>query len=485
MHQPDIRAVRASGRPIRREATPLSPDIIVGLLRFADAAIVILTGVLAYVVFHGWEIRSEYAAAICFGAFTILVFLTICGEYRHEVVLEPAIHLKRILLAWILAAATLLASAYMLKISSNFSRSWGGAWFLFMLAGAVVERCLFMFLVERWTRDYRLANRTLIIGAGEHGQRLAAYLNASGDSRTRVLGFIDDRQTRVPKESHGYALLGNVDYAIQLIRAGKVDQVFIALPWTAEARILSIVKKIASTPVNIRMAPDLIGFSLPHCGICTVAGLTVHRILDRPISGWPWVVKQVEDYVCGGILVFMSFPLMVAIACAIKLDSPGPVFFRQRRYGFNDEPIEVFKFRTMYADQLDADCVVQTTRNDRRVTPVGRHLRAWSLDELAQLLNVMRGEMSLVGPRPHAMATKAEGCLFEEVVDRYAARHRVKPGITGWAQVNGWRGETDTIEKITKRVEHDLYYIDNWSIWLDMRILLRTLGAVVRRENAF
>ncbi len=184
------------------------------------------------------------------------------------------------------------------------------------------------------------------------------------------------------------------------------------------------------------------------------------------------------------ILLFIG-PLMLLIALAIKLDSRGPVVFKQRRQGFNNELFEVWKFRTMYASVADADCEVQTTKDDPRVTPVGWFLRKLSLDELPQLINVLRGDMSLVGPRPHAVATKAEGRPFSEVVDRYASRHRVKPGITGWAQVNGWRGETDTIEKIKKRVEYDLYYIDNWSVWLDLLILLKTIFVLIRNENAY
>ena len=176
---------------------------------------------------------------------------------------------------------------------------------------------------------------------------------------------------------------------------------------------------------------------------------------------------------------------MAAIALAIKFDSPGPILFKQNRLGFNDTPFELWKFRTMHADMEDPDCIVQATRDDPRVTRLGRFLRRTSLDELPQLFNVLRGDMSIVGPRPHAAGTKAQGHLFDEIVDRYAARHRVKPGITGWAQVNGWRGETDTVDKIQKRVEHDLYYIDNWSVWLDFLIIAKTVMVLFRGEKAY
>jgi exopolysaccharide biosynthesis polyprenyl glycosylphosphotransferase len=208
-------------------------------------------------------------------------------------------------------------------------------------------------------------------------------------------------------------------------------------------------------------------------------------LFDRPISGWSAVIKLIEDQTVALMALILLTPVMLAIACAIKIESPGPVLFRQRRFGFNDHLIEVWKFRTMRAEYTDADAKEQTTKGDPRVTRVGRFLRKWSLDELPQLFNVLRGEMSIVGPRPHAIATKAGGKLFQEVVDRYAARHRVKPGITGWAQVNGWRGETDTIRKVRTRVKFDLFYIDNWSVWFDVYIILRTFVAIFRTDSAY
>jgi exopolysaccharide biosynthesis polyprenyl glycosylphosphotransferase len=192
-----------------------------------------------------------------------------------------------------------------------------------------------------------------------------------------------------------------------------------------------------------------------------------------------------EDKIVGGIILILIAPILVVIALAIKLDSPGPVFFRQPREGFNNQLFRVFKFRTMYHERSEFDAISQASRHDPRVTRVGRILRRTSLDELPQLFNVMRGEMSLVGPRPHAASTRAGGRLFSDVVVSYAARHKVKPGITGWAQVCGWRGETDTEDKLVKRLEHDLYYIENWTIWFDFYILFRTVGSVILPKNAF
>jgi len=208
-------------------------------------------------------------------------------------------------------------------------------------------------------------------------------------------------------------------------------------------------------------------------------------VFDKPLTDWGQLLKTIEDRVIAFLALAFLSPFIALIALAIRLDSKGPVFFRQRRYGFNNELIEVYKFRSMYVSASDATAAKLVTRGDPRVTRVGRILRKTSLDELPQLINVVKGELSLVGPRPHATHAKAQDELYTDVVEGYFARHKVKPGITGWAQINGWRGETDTIEKIHRRVEHDLYYIENWSIFFDLYILLRTPFALFDTENAY
>ena len=214
--------------------------------------------------------------------------------------------------------------------------------------------------------------------------------------------------------------------------------------------------------------------------------MPVLDLFDKPIADWDVVIKLAFDKIVGALALIALSPVLLATAIAVKLDSPGPVLFRQRRYGFNNELIEVFKFRSMYVDQTDATAARLVTRDDPRVTRVGRFIRKTSIDELPQLFNVVfKGNLSLVGPRPHAVHAKAADRQYEEVVDGYFARHRVRPGITGWAQVNGWRGETDTPEKIQQRVEHDLYYIENWSILLDLSILAITPFALFKTKNAY
>jgi polysaccharide biosynthesis protein PslA len=265
-----------------------------------------------------------------------------------------------------------------------------------------------------------------------------------------------------------------------MIRRGEVEVVAIALPWSAEARVAALIEHLSSYPVELRLAPDLMAARLPGDRRPPVPPL----LMAPPISGAGALLKAISDYLLAtGALAVAALPMLL-VALAVKLDSRGPVLFRQRRTGFNDRPFDVYKFRTMYADATDHLALRQVQAGDARVTRVGRILRRTSLDELPQLFNVLRGDMSFVGPRPHAPDTRAGQRRFDEVVKNYAARHRVKPGLTGLAQVRGLRGPTPTERQILLRVESDLEYIANWSLWLDFLIILRTLLVVVRMRNA-
>ncbi|MEI8278032.1 MAG: exopolysaccharide biosynthesis polyprenyl glycosylphosphotransferase, partial [Hyphomicrobiales bacterium] len=258
------------------------------------------------------------------------------------------------------------------------------------------------------------------------------------------------------------------------------------LPISAENRILQMLKKLWVLPLDIRLAAHTNKLQFRPRSYSYIGKVPVIDVFDRPIADWDVVMKWLFDKTIGTALLIAALPLLALVAIAIKLDSRGPVFFKQKRYGFNNDLVEVYKFRSMYTDMSDASASKLVTKDDPRVTRVGRIIRKASLDELPQLFNVVfNGNLSLVGPRPHAVNAKAEARLYAEAVDGYFARHRVKPGITGWAQINGWRGETDTQEKIQFRVEHDLYYIENWSVLLDLYILARTPFALLKTENAY
>ena len=273
---------------------------------------------------------------------------------------------------------------------------------------------------------------------------------------------------------------------MEFARQTRVDLVIFSLPISAEGRILQMLKKLWVLPVDIRLSAHTNKLRFRPRSYSYIGSVPVIDISDKPIADWDVVMKWLFDKIVGSLALICVAPVMLLVAIAIKLDSKGPVLFKQHRYGFNNELIEVYKFRSMYVEQSDATAKKLVTKDDPRVTRVGRFIRKTSLDELPQLFNVVfAGNLSLVGPRPHAVHAKAADRIYDEAVDGYFARHRVKPGITGWAQINGWRGETDSQEKIQRRVEHDLYYIENWSIPFDIYILACTPFALLRTESAY
>ena len=303
----------------------------------------------------------------------------------------------------------------------------------------------------------------------------------------RLLGVFDDRgDERAPNFCGGLPKLGTVDDLVEFARRTRVDLVLFSLPISAEGRILEMLKKLWVLPVDIRLSAHNNQLRFRPRSYSYIGTVPVLDVFDRPIADWDVVMKSMFDRVIGALALIALSPVMLLIALAVKLDSRGPALFKQKRYGFNNELIEVYKFRSMYVEQSDATAAKLVTKGDPRVTRVGRFIRKTSLDELPQLFNVVfKGNLSLVGPRPHAVHAKAVDRLYDEAVDGYFARHRVKPGITGWAQINGWRGETDSQEKIQARVEHDLYYIENWSVLFDLYILAMTPFSLLKSENAY
>jgi len=304
-------------------------------------------------------------------------------------------------------------------------------------------------------------------------------LTASPNSEIHIVGVYDDRMARLPGFCLGHPIRGTSDDLLREARAGDVDCILVAMPLSADWRLAEIMNKLSLVPVDVRLCTDNFGFQAGTCAVTHVNGLTMLNVCDRPMTGWAHVAKSIEDKVLAALILAAVSPLMAMVALLIKLDSRGPILFRQKRLGFNNEAIEVLKFRSLYDEASDPNAEKLCSAGDPRVTRVGAFLRRSMIDELPQFINVLRGDMSIVGPRPHAFAAKAGGLLYPEAVKYYDARHRVKPGITGWAQINGWRGETRTVEEIRQRVAHDLYYIHNWSIFFDLKIIVWTiLGAL-------
>jgi Undecaprenyl-phosphate glucose phosphotransferase len=307
-------------------------------------------------------------------------------------------------------------------------------------------------------------------------------IERTAHSNIKILGVFDDRIQRQLPVSLRPQILGSTNTLLDYIRSNRVDRVVVALPWIATDRIEALLKKLRTVPVRIDLVPNNVVWGFPAINMERLAGVPVLTIANGRVDEQMGFLKRLEDIIISSILLVLASPVLMLTALAVKLDSPGPVIFKQRRHGFNNQVFEVYKFRSMtVADSASTD-VKQATKNDRRVTRVGRFLRRSSLDELPQLFNVLFGHMSIVGPRPHAVQHNLE---FGAIISEYFGRHNVKPGITGWAQVNGLRGETDTVEKMHRRVEYDLHYIEHWSLMLDMKILVMTAFAVWFQDTAY
>ena len=468
----------------------ISPRVLTGVVRLIDAILVALTGLglaLLYVTEPIVMRDSDYAfVLIASGLFNIAVFEAV-GLYETSRFSSFIEQLPRIVIGWAITLSLVGVALIFLKTAQDFSRVWLALWFVFGALAVLAGRAALTRLTRRWARDGRLYRRAVIYGAGPVCEDLIKQLESDLGIDIRICGIFDDRhdETRAPKSVHGYPRLGGLDELLQFGRETRIDLVVVALPVEGERRLAEVVNRLSVLPADIKLPARATRIRFSPRTYSHIGSVAMIDLYDKPITDWGTVAKWLLDKSVAALAIVLLAPVMAAVALAIRLDSRGPVLFRQKRYGFNNELIEVYKFRSMYVDKCDAAASRLVTRDDPRVTPVGRFIRRTSLDELPQLFNVLKGDLSLVGPRPHAVSAKAANQLYDEVVDGYFARHKVKPGITGWAQINGWRGETDTAEKIKKRVEHDLYYIENWSVLFDMYILLKTPLSLLKTENAY
>jgi Undecaprenyl-phosphate glucose phosphotransferase len=467
----------------------VSPLVLAGLYRVVEALVLATTGWLIAAVYVDEPMllaSLPYWAAHIGTGITAVVCFELLGLYRLTALSAAIAHMPRLLLGWAIAFGMLVAGVFFLKIGSDFSRVWLAAWFGCGLLALIAARVAMSGLASRLARQGRIYRRAAIFGSGEVTAELIAQLEADVAGDIRICGIFDDRDDNRAGLIGGYPRLGGLAELVRYGRQNRVDLVIVALPIAAEERVAAILKTLCVLPAEIKMPARATRLRFTPGTYSHVGSVAMIDLYDKPIADWGTVSKWLFDKSVGFAALVLLAPVMAAIAIAIKLDSRGPVLFRQKRYGFNNELIEVFKFRSMFTDRCDEAALRLVTRDDPRVTRVGRFIRATSLDELPQLLNVLIGNLSLVGPRPHAMQAKAAEKLYDEVVDGYFARHRVKPGITGWAQINGWRGETDTAEKIQQRVACDLFYIENWSVFLDAYILMMTpIALITRRENAY
>ncbi|MER9406900.1 undecaprenyl-phosphate glucose phosphotransferase [Mesorhizobium caraganae] len=466
----------------------MSPVMVSGALRIVEFALLFLSGLVLYFHFVGFftYLAWQYPLTIAAASFLAVVLLDVSDCYQISALMRPISNLGRVLAVWAGTFALMALTAFIMKMSEDYSRLLFGTWFVIGLLLLFVLRLVMSKLIRRWARDGRMERRAVIVGGGKAAEMLIRSVEKQPYNDIRICGIFDDRgDKRSPPIVAGYPKLGTISELMEFARIARIDMLIVSLPLTAETRVLQLLKKLWVLPVDIRLSAHSNALQFRPRAYSYIGSVPMLDIFDRPINDWDSVAKRAFDIVFSLVGIILFSPVMLVTALAIKLDSKGPVLFKQKRHGFNNEIVEVYKFRSMYTDRSDPTAKQTVTKNDPRVTRVGRFIRKSSIDELPQFFNSLLGSLSLVGPRPHAIAAQSHNLLYNEVVDGYFARHKVKPGVTGWAQINGWRGEMDTNEKIRMRTEYDLYYIENWSMLFDLRILFLTPLRLLNTENAY
>ena len=441
-------------------------------------------GVFAHLYYLGsLELSQPYQQALLLAAIMTLVIFPTFDNYRSWRGRSWIDQLRVTLLSWGSVLVALVVISALMKTTAVYSRLWFTLWAVSGFSGLFLyRRLLIVALRELRSRGWNRKS-IVIFGAGDLGKLVADRIRESDSVGFDLVAFFDDNPAFEGQEYGGAKIYGSGNSVGTFVREKQVQEVWLALPLRAEKRVKEVMYELRHSTALIRFVPDIFSFRLllGHA-VTEVAGIPVVDINYSPISGLNWLIKEAEDRILAAIILVLISPLLLVIAIALRLDSKGPVLFKQRRHGWDGKIINVYKFRSMVIHEEEDGQLTQATRNDARVTRIGAFLRRTSLDELPQFYNVLQGRMSIVGPRPHAMAHNE---FYKDQVEHYFQRLKVKPGITGWAQVNGWRGETDTLEKMQKRVEYDLYYIQNWSLWFDLKIIALTVFRGFVHDRAY
>ena len=467
------------GRP------PVSTRVIRDLVRLTDCVLLLVASLPAWLpVAAQAPAPGPFVVAGAAGMLVALVMFSRAGIYSLAFLLGPARGGGAAAGGVLMGAACGAAVLLMTGATPLIAVQWGLGWVGWSGLALYLARAAGLRVLRRYQSQGRLARKLAIVGVNELSAALIGRIDVSAPN-TSVVGLYVERDEEAPACQSGVPVLGGLDDLIVQTRVQAIDTIVVALPLVEQTRVERICDRLRDVACDVYLTADVVGLRYRASALAEIEGHPVIVVRQRPLKDWQGVQKRGFDLLFGWICVILLAPVMAAIALAIKLDSPGPVLFRQRRLGFNNNVITVLKFRTMHHTMSDPLANRLTERNDPRVTRLGRLLRRLSLDELPQIFNVLAGDMSLVGPRPHALNAKAANRLYGDVVAEYARRHVVKPGITGWAQVSGWRGETRTEEQIRQRVAHDLYYIEHWSVRFDLKILWITFIREVFSRHAF
>ncbi len=467
---------------IPARTAPLSPSVISGLIGMVDGLAMLWSGLFVFVLHVGWtaEKLPPYLSTLALAVLLTIGTFYFANLYKFEAITHPGDQIKKIAVICAIVFLCLVTLGYALSIGHTFSRIWAFSTFLSSVVLIYIGRTVGYYVLRKWAESGWLSRNIVIVGAGPQAKKLLERLDRIYEPWNVVVGVFDDRVNRTGPKVMGYPVLGTVDDLFTYAREHRVDDVIVSLPWSAEKRMPEIVSKLKELPVHIRLGSDMAGFMYPRGSYSVLGGVTTMDVVSKPLSGWKVVVKYLEDKILASLLLILFSPLMALIALAVRLESGGPILFRQPRYGFNNQVFSVYKFRTMYNGRSNGTGAPDVRWDDPRVTRLGRLLRRTRLDELPQLFNVLGGTMSLVGPRPHEVAHNE---AYGKPVGGYFSRHRVKPGITGWAQIDGLAGEWNSPERMKARVDHDIYYIEHWSLFLDLQIMLKTIYIVYFRKR--
>ena len=453
--------------------------------RLLDLGLIGAAGLLAYALQTGFAPLlpdAAHVAVILGGVILGGLALAATGVYDSWRGAHLLRLLRRILFAWVLAFGVLLVLLVAFEATTGIARGWLATWFFAALAALCGLRVVGYGVMRSLRARGFNTRRVVIYGAGGVGRQAARNVSEAGWTGLQIHAFCDDDRALAATEVDGIPVHEGLTGLEQVVTDARIDEVWLALPLAAEERLEQILDRLRATSVKVRLLPGYFGLRLVSDPVTDIAGMTVINVAEPPIAGVDRFVKAAEDRVIAALMLIALTPVLAGAALAIRVTMGGPVIFSQYRCGWDGAPIRVHKFRTMRHRAPPGELPWQTRPDDPRVTPLGRFLRQTSIDELPQLWNVLRGDMSIVGPRPHALEHDA---YYRRRIDQYMKRHRVKPGITGWAQINGYRGETRTVEEMAARVDHDLYYIENWSLGLDLRIILLTPLRMLRDPNAY
>lgn len=450
------------------------------LYRLVD--MIIITFVYFFVLFYQ---GLPFVTSVLLLLSVSIISYMLCAEavdlYRSWRTASNTLMIKWVMVAWGISSLVTTTFAFIFPNTIVASNIVILIWLILSAPSLVGWRVAFREILFRHRKKGHNTRKAIILGATQSGYSLASQIMENDQLGIIFKGFFDDRdEARVPHEFKNQ-ILGDIDAAVKLAKKGEVDYIYIAMPMSAEKRITQILNMCSDTTATVYIIPNFFMYNLLNARWQSVGSIQTLSVFDTPFQGAGDVLKRLEDVVVASVILCLIAIPMLFIAAAVKLTSPGPVIFKQNRYGLDGKEIKVYKFRSMSV-QDNGKKVKQATKNDARITPLGAFLRRTSLDELPQFINVLQGRMSVVGPRPHAIAHNEQ---YRKLIEGYMLRHKVRPGITGWAQINGFRGETETINKMIKRVEYDLDYIHRWSVWLDMRIILSTITRGFIDKNAY